>query len=229
MYAYNVNNNNSYAVSIENDKGPFYNFTLDDETYYTLPDNSTYKIKLTNNTASDVHVILKIDGLDMGKFRLYPNYTGLLERPLHNNRQFTFVRNTSAHQSEKFGVVQTAQYNGLVEVTFIQGTLINFNPNNPQINYSNEYISDNSNNSLNAIRVEGSESKSNSSAESSVDSSVESNLESNLESNVASMPYDKGATVLGHISAQKFYAPNGIIEEDPSKQVTMKVRLLLSN
>jgi hypothetical protein len=221
MYAYNVNNNNNnaYAVSIENDKGPFYNFTIDDETYFTLPDNSTYKIKLTNNTTSNVDATIKIDGLNVGMWRLYPNYSFAFERPLLSNREFKFVKEVSAYQSQRFGVVQTAQDNGLIEVIFVPGTLAN--PNH-SFNHWNEYVCDNSNNSLNAIRVER---KSNSDNQSN--SSVDASAESCIESSSSSMPYNKGATVLGNVSAQKFYTVESLIG-DFSKQVTMKVRLLLA-
>jgi hypothetical protein len=86
--------------------------------YYAVPHNSEYKVKMHNGGDLRVDATLKIDGIDMGTWRIEPYSTITIERPADNNRKFTFVREGS-WQGNMGGVEKGKFDNGLIEVTFV--------------------------------------------------------------------------------------------------------------
>jgi hypothetical protein len=177
-------------------------------TYYELPHNTEYKIKMHNRSSEHVNAVLTIDGDEMGKWRIGPHSDITVERPIHNQRKFTFVEENS-WEGNMGGVRSKRSKNGLVEVCFI-----------PEVgNYS--LCNDSLNNgSLGAMAQNYNESVSN-----SVSKSAGMNLSfgaaNSMESN-----YSAGGTVLGNDSSQRFNDASHIIE-DTSRAVIKRIRLVV--
>jgi hypothetical protein len=94
-------------------------FKKNNHTYYRLKHGDEYGVRMVNNTDNYVNALLKIDSDVMGKWRIKPRKSIIIERPSHNSRKFTFVSESSDEALEG-GVRQLENiYNGLVEVVFI--------------------------------------------------------------------------------------------------------------
>lgn len=118
---------NNYLIEIlaTNNHGLFSNnhdsvtsFSDNGHKYYSLHHGSEYKVKMTNNTINRVNALLKIDGVQMGKWRIDPFSDIIIERPADNQRKFTFVKETS-WEAISGDVIRGDSNNGLIEVTFI--------------------------------------------------------------------------------------------------------------
>lgn len=185
------------------------NFIRNGHTYYTLTHNSEYAVRMINNYNLKVNATLKIDDEIMGKWRLNGDSEILIERPAHNNRRFTFVKDNS-WQAGMSGVRRGADTNGLVEVTFV--------PERVYVRSNNTYYGQgitNNNISYKTNRI----------AESN---SLQSNFDSFNGSGLTnSLNYSSGATVLGDASSQNFDKAS-FIEEDLLKSVTKRVRLVVA-
>jgi|SRR5579872_6599341 len=208
MNLFGSNNYDKYMIKIENSFREYENFSKDGHRYYKIPHDSSYKVKMINNTNSRVNVVLKIDGKKMGKWRIneYDNIT--VERPVHNGRKFTFVRESS-WEGEMGGIKEGNFDNGLVEVMFIPEVYSHsyINTLSDQIHYST-----NSTNSYNGNSTMMNNSLSFASSDFISDAPVTRNA---------------GGTILGSDSSQKFGTATSM-EEDMSRKVTKRVRLVVS-
>lgn len=92
-------------------------FVKKGHTYYTLPHNTSYKVKMSNNTHLRVNARLKVDGVCMGVWRIGPYSDILVERPTHSQRKFTFVKENS-WEAKMGGMNAENNNNGLIEVAF---------------------------------------------------------------------------------------------------------------
>lgn len=222
-----------YFPIFQNDSNAreFDTFSRDGHKYYALPNNKEYGIRMVNNSDLRVNATLKIDGEVMGKWRINKYSDILIERPSHNNRKFTFVRDNS-WQAGMAGVKSGAYQNGLVEVTFTpevrsyrsrdddsrdgwQPYSTNFGDDSRD--YLQSHTITNNNNSFtpqSASLMRESSNRSNRSNKSMNFSSTNS--------------YSAGATVLGDDSSQKFNSASHI-NEDTSKSITKRVRLVVAD
>lgn len=120
--------NSKYSIQIlkpgyfrsimEGNCNKYHEFKRNGSVYYAVPHNSEYLVKMHNEGDLRVDATLKIDGIDMGTWRIEPYSSITIERPSNNNRKFTFVREGS-WQGNMGGVAEGNFDNGLVEVTFI--------------------------------------------------------------------------------------------------------------
>ena len=202
-------------------------FRKDGHTYYRLRHGDEYQVRMTNNTSEHVNAMLKIDSDTMGKWRLKPYQTVMIERPAHNSRKFVFVKEVS-DEAREGGVRQGAKSgaNGLVEVTFIP--MIDRRPDsmkqkaypltnsNSMNNQSFSYSNSNSNAMMNS-RGLGAEY-----AKNSVTESDSFGLQKQTT-------YESGATVLGDDSSQKFGQASRYFVEDKSRKIVKRVRLVIDN
>jgi hypothetical protein len=88
-------------------------------SYVMVPHGAIFKLNLKNDLdrqACDAHVL--VNGLDCGTFRIGPNQSLVLERPLHDAGQFTFYELGTPEFYQANGHLVTADNNGLVSVTF---------------------------------------------------------------------------------------------------------------
>lgn len=103
--------------------------------YYSLPHNSEYRVVIHNNSSNKVNAILTIDGAKMGKWRVNPYSEIRIERPVHNNRKFVFVKEDS-YEGNMAGITKN-NINGLVEVKFIpEDRLYQLRSDNNEFNIS---------------------------------------------------------------------------------------------
>lgn len=109
---------NGYSISIVKDNHSAASFTKDGHRYFRLRNKTEYSVKLSNNTDQPANVVLKIDSVTMGKWRISAKNSVQIERPVHSQRKFTFVREDCGAAREG-GVEKGAFKNGLVEATFI--------------------------------------------------------------------------------------------------------------
>lgn len=88
-----------------------------DGSYFPLSDRSEYCIKLTNDTGSRADATVKVDGKEIGRFRV-PAYGDIkIRRPSGTNRALVFVAEKSGIAREA-GVSQGRFENGVIQVTF---------------------------------------------------------------------------------------------------------------
>lgn len=85
--------------------------------YLSLPNLSVYKIKLINNRETRCDAFVKIDGVDVGAWRI-PSFDSItIERPANMNRRFVFIKE-STYLAEHAGIERYDYNNGLISVTF---------------------------------------------------------------------------------------------------------------
>lgn len=192
----------------------FSSFTSNGHTYYRLKHKDEYAIKMTNNTCEHVNALLKIDSDTMGKWRISPYSSVEVDRPVHNSRRFVFVEESSDEAREgsvRQGINSGA--NGLVEVTFIP--MIDMRPS-----YSNAVEDDSDSLGINVQtnhrRLE---------SQYAMDTTTQS-MSANFSSSNSS-DYGAGATVLGDDSKQKFGNASKHFDEDRSRQVIRRVRIVV--
>lgn len=176
-------------------------FKKNDHTYYRLKHGDEYGVRMINNTDNHVNAVLKIDSNVMGKWRIKPHKSIVIERPVHNYRRFTFVSESSSEALEG-GVRQLDnEMNGLVEVTFVP--LIDKRPDS-DIPYTNKV----------SYTKSSSKHNSNSKPTRSFDSTTNS--------------YESGATFLGNDSKQKFRRDmSRYFVEDRDSKITKRVRIVI--
>lgn len=96
-----------------------------DSGHVTIPHGTKYRIRLSNhwnNRACDAKVT--IDGKYMGTFRIDATGTAILERPSHDNGEFTFYKaDTAEFAAAAGGDVPTAE-RGLLQVEFTPEKLV---------------------------------------------------------------------------------------------------------
>lgn len=206
-----------YAIRIESDGrggrgGGFWDFVSgsawmkdydrivkDGYVYYAVPHGKEYKVRMENNTGERVNATLSIDGERMGKWRVEPYESIVVNRPTYTERKFVFVKETS--WEGRMGNVEEGDFrNGLVEVTFVPEMMIKCddsmyfctNSATPQRGYQ---------------RIERGL------------SGFGDGMRDGLSS---------GATVLGENSDQTFGRANHIVE-DVSRSVVKRVRLVVKD
>ena len=206
-----TSNHDKYMIKIESTYAEYDHFIKNGHRYYKLPHNTSYKVKMINNSDSRVNVVLKIDGKKMGKWRINEFDDVTVERPVHNGRKFTFVKETS-WQGAMSGVKAGNLDNGLVEVTFI-----------PEVQSFSYNVSDqihfrtNSNTNCYGAKCAMMNSSLSFAASDFMCDIPSTNNESST----------RGATVLGSDSSQKFGTAT-TMTEDTSRKVTKRVRLVVS-
>lgn len=225
-------NDDSFTIKIEGSTfgNEYHKFTKDGHTYYALPHNSSYKVRMTNNTDRRANATLKIDGENMGTWRLDAYSDVTVERPSHNNRKFTFVRETS-WQAKMGGVAKGVSENGLVEVTFIPEIKSSFFDDSdsimfdaaPRFNSGRAFgrsfaESDMMSNGLSGLRQQ---------SYSSTNQMNESLSFNSMNRASANSSYAVGGTVLGGNSSQRFSTASHITEDHSRKQ-TKCVRLVVT-
>lgn len=218
----------------------FDTFIRDGFKYYTLPHNKDYAVRMINNSDLRVNAVLKIDGEIMGKWRINTFSEILIERPTHNNRKFTFVRDNS-WQADMAGVKSGSSKNGLVEVTFIpEKRTFTFAKNNSYNDTFGDFdmINDMDGNMYDnrcemklgaksqsyTSPLNNRESRSLSSfglQSNNINNSNNSNNFNNFNN------FSAGATVLGDDSSQRFTDASHI-NEDMDNTITKRVRLIVA-
>ena len=139
LILYMFNNKEQYTVRIERNGGDIdsdfmnfisirgwmmghkreYNrFVRDGHVYYGMPHGAKYRVRMENNGGNRVNATLKIDGEEMGRWRIEPWSSIYVSRPEHSERGFVFVKEGS-WEGEMGGVVKGNFVNGLVEVVFV--------------------------------------------------------------------------------------------------------------
>lgn len=204
----NYDNKDTFAIKIEGSGlDNFRKFVRDGHVYYAIPHNTTYKVKMINNSDCRANATLKIDGETMGMWRLEAYSDIMIERPSHNNRKFTFVRESS-QQAASGRVLPGNIRNGLVEVTFIPEVKgHDFDRYDMRFNtFSQESLM--------------SSATANSTSRMSIHSDAYTNSNDLYDS------YDDGGTVLGDDSSQRFITASSI-REDRSRKQTRRVRLVI--
>jgi hypothetical protein len=201
----------TYDYGVFAKRREFKRFTKNGHVYYAVPHNKTYTVRMINNTDGRVNCVLKIDGVTMGKWRVDAYSDILIGRPSHNQRKFTFVKETS-WQGKMGGVESENSRNGLVEVIFIpeiktERVFDTFYENNAVPFTSNNQESRN-------LFLDG------------PDSNFNQIFYNNATSGKNQYAYAAGGTVLGDDSLQTFGSASHIIE-DPSKRVIKRVRLVV--
>lgn len=83
---------NGFSVNII---GPVRHFKKNDHNYYSLPNFSEYKIRLTNHRPTRTDAEVFIDGISVGTWRIGPFNSIVVERPANLNRRFVFVEQIS--------------------------------------------------------------------------------------------------------------------------------------
>jgi hypothetical protein len=85
--------------------------------YFSLPNFSTYQIKLINNKGSRCDAIVSIDGENIGTWRI-PSFSAItIQRPANINRKFVFVKEKS-YTAKYTDIEANDPNNGLITVIF---------------------------------------------------------------------------------------------------------------
>ena len=220
-------NNFNYKVTIEVDKdhgSEFlrtinYNrkevegFTKSGHKYYYVPHKSEYKVRMHNTTANRVNAILTIDGEYMGKWRINSHSDIVVERSAHNQRKFTFVRETG-WEANMGGIVSGNSVNGLVEVKFV-----------PEKKYIYQDSTYSLNNSVPVMYKDRGGVHIGHMGSRATTRSAHSKTNS-FDSYVPNSNFSAGGTVFGDKSNQRFNDAD-YMDEDNKKAVTKRVRLVV--
>ena len=189
--------------------------SVNDHSYAALKHETEYKIKLQNDGGLRTDVTLTIDGESVGKFRLDPYSSFVLERPQGAPRKFTFMKETSSEAREA-GVVAKSSENGVVKAVFVP-------EKQPEFMY--ETAARISTNSL----PKRSRNKSGGIAQHCFRESAGDcdDGDDGGHCKKMSMSLSSGATVLGGKSDQTFRTVGPITEYDHSKTTTLFVRMVV--
>lgn len=90
------------------------------EGYVSLRHNSQYTISLRNRADTRCDAIIKIDGEEVGAWRVNPRSQTILERPVYDTGRFTFYE-VGSREAEKAGILNSEEC-GLVTVVFLPET-----------------------------------------------------------------------------------------------------------
>lgn len=85
--------------------------------YIEVPHNEEYAIHLSNNRSTKCDAAVRVDGRDIGTFRVASHGSLTIRRPAGEDRKLIFVREGSA-EGRGAGVTPGVHENGLIEVTF---------------------------------------------------------------------------------------------------------------
>jgi hypothetical protein len=85
--------------------------------YVVMAHGQTYKIVVANHVRVRCDANVRIDGKDVGTWRLHPNQNIVLERPANEPKLFTFYRAASA-EGARVGVDVDREDQGLLSVAF---------------------------------------------------------------------------------------------------------------
>jgi hypothetical protein len=199
-------------------------FITEGHTYYSLPHNSEYRVRMNNYSGSRVNAAVKIDDESMGVWRIEPYGEIVIERPSHSDRKFVFVREGS-WQANMGGVSRGKSKNGLVEVTFVPEVC----PRYGSWNAWNDDIENRSDRDFLSAR-----SATNRMSDESLNMQFASSNSSNSSrkemnfSAAHNMNFSAGGTVLGNDSDQRFGNADRIIE-DKNRKVVKRVRLVVKD
>jgi hypothetical protein len=212
----------SFSLFVDTDihEKEYDKFFVDGHTYYSIPHNKEYRVRMINNSRSRVNATLTIDSEVMGVWRIEPFSDIVIERPSHNDRKFVFVEETS-REAKMGGVTKGKSENGLVEVAFVPEKTKAPKYYAQQNRESQMYHNDNN------LSYEMNSNMSNNFSASSknLSSTIASDSNRNYSSNQKQM-YSSGATVLGDDSNQRFVDADYIVE-DFSKKIIKRVRLVV--
>jgi hypothetical protein len=222
-------------------------FRKDGHVYYRLRHGDEYKIRMMNNTGEHVNAMIKIDSDTMGKWRIAPYQSVTIERPAHNSRKFTFVKEASDAAREG-GVRQGSESsaNGLVEVTFIP--MVDKRPDSmrftgfPLTNslgaksfggdireQSVWRSSANSDNSANSAMMNSRGLESQYAMNSVTESDTFGEESARMSDRKSKSTYESGATVLGEDSIQQFGRASRYFVESKDRKVIKRVRIVIDN
>jgi hypothetical protein len=117
MFGSNSVELNNFSMEVVSDDFSVRKVTKNDSHYYVLPNRSTYKLRLSNNTSNRSDVTISIDSVEVGKWRINPYRSILIERPSNIDRKFVFVADNS-HIARSNGIIAGDDKNGLIKVVF---------------------------------------------------------------------------------------------------------------
>jgi hypothetical protein len=84
--------------------------------YVSMSHNSTYTIQLSNFGKLNCDAEIKVDGKQVGTWRIPPKQSITLERPVHDTGRFTFYQ-FGTPEAEKVGLIRCPDL-GLISVLF---------------------------------------------------------------------------------------------------------------
>ena len=85
--------------------------------YVEMPHNTEYSILMRNNRNVDCDAVVRVDGVEVGTWRIYSHQSILIERPANIDRKFTFYR-LGTSESYQAGLKRDNNL-GLISVEFI--------------------------------------------------------------------------------------------------------------
>jgi hypothetical protein len=85
--------------------------------HFGLENNTTFRVNLINTGPTEADVALKVDGNQIGIYRVPAHTTFGIERSEKDSRAMIFVREES-QEAREIGAVTGASNNGLIEATF---------------------------------------------------------------------------------------------------------------
>lgn len=112
---------NSFTVNIKTGPRTWPTVTRNGSDYTVVPHETKYEIELVNDRPVQCDADVDVDGKSVGGFRI-PAYSRMvLQRPVHVDQAFVFVKEKTEAAAQ--GGVQTgASKNGLITVTFTPDT-----------------------------------------------------------------------------------------------------------
>lgn len=107
---------NGFGVEVQSTSRPE-KLDRDGFTYVALTHHSEYSLRLTNSRGTPCDAEVSIDGEVVGTWRVDSYSSAVIDRPVHTERKFTFVKEGS--RAARIGGLNTGgSDNGLIEVTF---------------------------------------------------------------------------------------------------------------
>ncbi len=108
---------NGFSLEVLNEYGPIEKVVHGTSNYYSLPHNTEYKLRLSNNHHRRVDAHVWIDGEKVGIWRINPTSRITIERPSTIARKFTLLKEGSG-VANSIGISKGNPDNGLIRVTF---------------------------------------------------------------------------------------------------------------
>jgi len=219
---------NNFAIKIHsNYVEQIYDANLN---YITLDHNSEYKIELCNYNNVKADANIKVDGRNVGKFRINANSSIIIERPVSIDKKFTFLRENS-RKANRANIEIGRDKNGLIEVIFYPEKSAQECMNLERIPYTNDKgYNFNNRHLIDVIRHIGVNNVSSSLKNATHD--ISPNLgrlnENIMLYNNSFSDFASGATALGSSSHQRFKNAKHI-DVDKSNITIIKLRLIANN
>ncbi len=180
--------------------------------YVALNDGQEYKIRMRNDNSIRCNARVKVDGKNIGVWRIKPHSEIIIERPTNVYKKFVFYKSKTAPRNA--GIIMGKYENGLVQIEFIPE--IHYDiccTNYPEyMSYTSEFRVSPTNTYLQAGRF-GSK---------SINQSCCTSLNCPVMSRSA---FDEGATALKGRSNQYFGSADSI-DEDYGQIVKISLRLV---